>query len=225
MKISLAMVLVMLTGAAAQARPVVVELFTSQSCSSCPPADRFLAHLQATDKDILPLSFNITYWNNLGWVDPYSLKEATDRQGWYAGLLHTDTVYTPQAVVDGKAQLIGSHQGEMYAAITQAKAAQGQAVPVSITGGAMITVTLGDGAAGPPATIWLFGYDASHTTRIGGGENDGAAITEVNVVRSVASLGQFLGTSETYTIPRPAGEHVAVLLQQADGTILGAASD
>jgi hypothetical protein len=228
MKLYLGLMLAMLTATTAQARPVVVELFTSQSCSSCPPADKFLAHLQASDKDILPLSFNVTYWNNLGWVDPYSLKEATDRQSWYVGLQHGDTVYTPEAVVDGTAQLVGSHQAAMYSAIASAKAAQGPSVPVSVTGGAMITVTLGNGSdanAAKPASIWLFGYDSSHTTQIGGGENNGAAITEVNVVRSVTSLGKWMGVHESYNIPRPAGEHMAVLLQQDDGTISGAASN
>jgi hypothetical protein len=89
----------------------------------------------------------------------------------------------------------------------------------------MITVSIGAGTLQKSTTIWLFGFDASRTTAVGGGENGGATITEVNVVRSIATLGKWIGASETFTIPHPAGEHVAVLLQQSDGTILGAAAD
>jgi hypothetical protein len=214
---------VLLAGAA-QARPVVVELFTSQACSSCPPADALLRELKASDPHILPLSFHVTYWNGTGWTDPYSLAAATARQHWYVGLAGGDSVYTPEAVIDGKAQLVGSARGEVVAAIDRAKAADAAGVPVSITPGKTVTVTVGPGQAAT-AHVLLLGFDSLRTTRIGGGENGGASLTEVNVVRSMTMLGPWNGTAQTYSVPSPLGEHFAVLVQRNDGSIEGAASE
>jgi len=212
----------LLAAAPAQARPVVVELFTSEACSSCPPAEALLAQLQK-DPNILPLAFHVTYWNGPAWTDKFSLKGATDRQSNYAVLEHSQDVYTPEAVVDGAASMVGSDQSAVTNAIQSAQAAQTPDIPVSVSGTSMVTVKVGDGSGN--ATVWLFGFDAMHTTQIGGGENGGATLKEVNVVRSISSLGGWAGTAMTYTMPKPAGEHMAVLLQQADGTILGAGSD
>jgi len=126
-------------------------------------------------------------------------------------------------VVDGAASMVGSDQSAVTNAIQSAQAAQTPDIPVSVSGTSMVTVKVGDGSGN--ATVWLFGFDAMHTTQIGGGENGGATLKEVNVVRSISSLGGWAGTAMTYTMPKPAGEHMAVLLQQADGTILGAGSD
>jgi hypothetical protein len=213
-----------LAAAPAQARPVVVELYTSEACSSCPPAEALLRELKAADAGILPLSFHVTYWNGPAWSDKFALVGATDRQGWYAGLQHSQDVYTPEAVVDGLAAMVGSNRAAVTSAISAAKSAIGPEVPVSLSGTAMVTVKIGDGAAAP-AKIWLFGFDSAHTTQIGGGENDGATIAEVNVVRSITPLGAWNGIPMTFTMPKPAGEHMAVLLQKDDGTILGAGSD
>jgi hypothetical protein len=206
----------------AQARPVVVELFTSEACSSCPPAEALLAGLK-TNPNVLPLAFHVTYWNGPAWTDEYSLEGATDRQSFYAGVQHSQDVYTPEAVVDGTAGMVGSNRAAVLAAIQAAASAQGPDVPVHVSGGAMITVSVGAGSGA--ATIWLFGFDGMHTTRIGGGENGGATLKEVNVVRSITSLGGWSGTAMTYTMPKPAGEHMAVLLQEADGVVLGAGAD
>ena len=89
------------------ASPVVVELFTSQSCSSCPPADALLAELAATRPDILALDFHVTYWDRLGWKDPYSLPQATQRQRRYSELWGRDNVYPPQLVAGGRHQAVG----------------------------------------------------------------------------------------------------------------------
>lgn len=220
-----AILMLTIAGAAsAQARPVVVELFTSEACSSCPPAEALIARLQKSDPNILALSFHVNYWDGPAWKDKYSLAAATDRQTWYVGLKDSQEVYTPEAVVDGTAQMVGSDKSAVTAAIASADTAN--AVPVSITGGPMLTIHIGAANAGVAgAKIWLFGYDASHTSHIGGGENDGATIHEVNVVRSIMPLGNFTGTASTYTMPKPLGEHAAVILQAADGHILGAASD
>src|SRR5215813_538220 len=93
-------------------RPIVVELFTSEGCSSCPPADALLAELAARP-DVLALSFHIDYWDRLGWKDPFSTPAATQRQQHYADLLHRANVYTPQIVVDGHWQAVGSNRVEV----------------------------------------------------------------------------------------------------------------
>ncbi len=207
--------------ALAQSRPVVVELFTSEACSSCPPAEALLAQLQKSNPDILALSFHVTYWDGPAWRDKYSLVGATDRQSWYVGLKNSDQVYTPEAVVDGTEQMVGSNEPDVTSAIAGANTAN--AVPVSISGGSMISIHIGAGAGG--AKIWLFGFDSSHDTTIGGGENNGATIHEVNVVRSITPLGSWTGIASSYTMPKPAGQRVAVLVQAPNGQILGAAAD
>jgi hypothetical protein len=225
MRVALLLILALFCCAPASARPVVVELFTSEACSSCPPAEALLAELQARDPNVLPLAFHVTYWNGPAWSDKYSLQAATDRQAWYAGLQHSDNVYTPEAVVDGGAQLVGSDRGAMKDALAAAGQNMAPAVPVSVTGGPMLGISLGDATAAGTANIWLIGYDPRHVTRIGGGENGGATVVEVNVVRSFASLGTWLGGLQRFTIPPPAGQRTAVILQKSDGTIEGAATD
>jgi len=221
-RLALISTLFLITIQAAQARPVVVELFTSEACSSCPPAEAFLGQL-AQNPGILALAFHVTYWNGPAWTDKFSLTAATDRQTSYAALLHQDNVFTPQAIIDGTTSVTGSDQSGVNAAIAAAQAAQTPAIPVSVTQTGMLTIKIGAGAGA--AQIWLFGYDSHHTTQIGGGENGGATLREANVVRSIASLGGWTGIPMSYTMPKPAGDQMAVLLQQADGTILGAAAD
>jgi hypothetical protein len=208
--------------ATARARPTIIELYTSEACSSCPPAEALIGKL-AADKTLLPLSFHVTYWNGPAWTDKYAMTGATDRQNNYAALQRSDNVYTPEAIIDGGTGIVGSNKAAMTAAIAAAQASATPDVPVSITGTKMLTIKIGSGTA--TAQIWLFGYDSHHTTQIGGGENDGATISETNVVRSITNLGGWAGTSVTYTIPKPAGEHMAVLVQTTSGAILGAGSE
>ncbi|MDE1895459.1 MAG: DUF1223 domain-containing protein [Rhodospirillales bacterium] len=204
----------------ALARPVLVEMFTSQSCSSCPPANALLQRLKAQDHDILPLSFDVTYWNDLGWKDTDSLSAATKRQYWYASLRNSTEVYTPEAVVDGKAQFVGSNESEMRAAIAAAKAAPAGDVPIGIARNAdrlALSVGTGKGAG----SVLLLGYDNIRRTGVKAGENGGATITEVNVVRAMVPLGSWHGAALTFQVHRPAGQHVAVILQAMSGEILG----
>jgi hypothetical protein len=215
------------TASWAAPRPVVVELFTSQSCSSCPPADALLRQLKAQDPDILPLDLHVTYWNNTGWKDQFSLDAATQRQNNYASLHHSSDVYTPEDVIDGGAQLVGSDRRAVIRAIKAAEAAaQHAVVDISFNqqaGQRQINLT----AAAHPVdgTIYLFSFDSTDTTPIGGGENAGATLTEVNVVRSIANLGRYTGSAMSLAAPSHIGKHEAVLVQQDDGTILGAAMD
>lgn len=217
----------LLTGTAfAATRPVVVELFTSQGCSDCPPADALLRHVRATDPGILALDLHVTYWNNGAWTDPYSLASATDRQNHYASLRGNSEVYTPEAVVDGTEQFVGSDRAAMSAAIARARAAitADGATPVSLSArGGKISIRVGPGTG--VGTVWLFGFDPEHTTRVRGGENGGATLTEVNVVRSITRVGVWTGQSLERSIDAPAGMEFAALVQRSDGSVLGAAQN
>ncbi|HJS91779.1 MAG TPA: DUF1223 domain-containing protein [Steroidobacteraceae bacterium] len=217
------------TGAAvasgAAQRPVVVELFTSLGCSDCPPADALLARISGRDSEVLALDLHVTYWNNASWADPYSLSGADRLQNAYAALRHDSEVYTPEAVVDGGWHFIGSDASAMAAALAQAKAriAAGPLIPTSIhEAQGQLTITIGSGAGS--GTVWLFGFDPARSTRVQGGENAGATISEVNVVSSITPLGQWRGRGLRFKTPPPAGARFAVIVQQTDGTITGASS-
>ena len=218
-------VLLAATPALAAERPIVVELFTSQGCSSCPPADALLGELTRRD-DVLPLAFHVDYWNRLGWKDPYSSAEATGRQRAYAKLLESPTVYTPQMVVDGRTDVVGSYRDEVLQAIAAARAAA-VAVPIdtaSDAGGLRVRVGANEAGA-KRATLWLVGFDRHHETRIGAGENGGHTLAEWNIVRGFESIGDWQGTAYETTVPadKLAGyERVALVLQAASGRILGA---
>lgn len=216
------------TGAAfAGQRPVVVQLFTSLGCSDCPPADALLARISAQDHDVLALDMHVTYWNNASWVDPYSLRSVDQLQNGYAALRHDSEVYTPEAVVDGGLHFVGSDARVMAAAIAQAKAriAAGPPVPASIREAAReLTVIIGSASGGGSGTVWLFGFDPMRKTSVHGGENAGATISEINVVSSITRLADWRGRSLQLHAPAPTGTRFAVILQKADGTIVGAAS-
>lgn len=212
--------------AGAAARPVVVELFTSQACSDCPPADALLRRLQASQPGILALDLHVSYFNGPAWTDPFSSKATTARQNWYASLRHTTEVYTPQAVIDGGAAVIGSDRGAVLGAIAKARStAAHPAVAVTITpeaGG--WRVGLNGGTPAQPATVDAFRYDAIDRTAVRGGENAGAKLTEIHVVRSIAILGPWTGRAMVRHVDADGIGHLAVLVQAGDGAIIGAAS-
>jgi hypothetical protein len=213
----------LLLGAAAPppARPVVLELFTSQGCSSCPPADALLAALAGTRDDVLALDFHVDYWNYLSWRDPFSSAAATQRQRRYAAALGTE-VYTPQLVVDGQYQAVGSNRAAVLSAIATARAAilPGPALNF-VPDDNGLTVDVGAGAGS--GEVLLLGFDPQHVTEVGSGENAGRTLREVNVVRSMTPLGRWDGQSQRLHVARPAGDLQAVLVQAADGRILAAA--
>ncbi len=206
---------------AADVRPVVVELFTSQGCSSCPPADAYLTVLTRSNDDILTLAFHVTYWNDLGWEDPYSLESSTLRQRRYSTRLG-EGPYTPQMVVDGAISMVGSNRRQVAAAIEQAKQHANTAAPISLAregGRLLITVGAGEGKG----ELLMVGYDREHTTKVGRGENSGRSLTESSAVRSLRSIGQWNGAARDLREGFPDGDNVAVLLQDTDGHIMGAA--
>lgn len=210
--------------AAHAAGPIVVELFTSQSCSSCPPADALLAELERTEPDLLPLDLHVTYWDRLGWKDPYSLQAATDRQYRYAEQLGASQVYTPQLIVAGRHQAIGSDRPAVLAALAAARAeARAQAAPALalVPDGAGLRLEAGAGQGA--ATLWLVGFDARRTTAVRAGENGGRRLTEVNIVRALRPVAEWRGAALSLALARPQGERAAVLLQDASGRILSSA--
>jgi hypothetical protein len=201
-------------------RPVVVELFTSQGCSSCPPANAYLNELSRGRHDVLALAFHVTYWDRLGWKDPFSMGAATDRQGVY-GRRFGDGSYTPEIVVDGAASMVGSDRGEVGSAIENAKRQGRTAAAVNVTrNGEQVSIELGAGSGS--GRILLIGFDHEHTTAIGRGENSGRTLTEANVVRSIRSVGQWSGTVLRLNERFPEGQDVAVVLEAPDGRIIGA---
>lgn len=213
---------VLVPGAAlARERPVVLELFTSQGCSSCPPAEALLGEF-AGRADVLPLGFHVTYWNRLGWRDTFSFEGATQRQAAYVSLLGSGTSFTPQMVIDGRTSAIGSRRDEVSAAIRKASALREPGIDVAVSrsgGGVAIRVGAGSGRA----QILLVGFDRQRTTPIGRGENGGRTIAQSNVVRSLRSVGTWTGGPVELSEAAPVGEDAAVILQAADGRILGAA--
>ena len=204
-------------------RPIVVELFTSEGCSSCPPADALLAELSGRP-DVLALSFHVDYWDRLGWKDPFSSPDATRRQHGYAELLGLATVYTPQMVVDGRWQAVGSDRGEVEQALGSARRTHDD-VPVALAvdhGRAQIT--LGQDGGRVVADLLLIGFDRQHVTEVSRGENGGRTLSYVDVVRSIEEIGQFDGGRRAFEIPiRSPGDRIAAILQARDGRVLGVA--
>jgi hypothetical protein len=201
-------------------RPVVVELFTSEGCSSCPPADAFLTEL-SDRRDILPLAFHVTYWNSLGWRDPYSLEAVTQRQADY-GTRFGDGSYTPEMVVDGRKGFVGSDRAKASEVISGAESSDSTAAVVSLSRRENeISVRVGAGSG--HAKVILIGFDRRHETAIGRGENSGRTLIESNIVRSFRSIGDWNGAPVTFHVRAPAGEQAAVILEAPDGGIIGAA--
>ena len=207
--------------ASAGERPVVIELFTSQGCSSCPPANAFLNEMSKGRADVLPLAFHVTYWDRLGWKDPFSLEAATVRQDRY-GHRFGDGSYTPEMVVNGSVGLVGSHRDEVNAAIEQAKRDQNASADVSVDKvGENVAIRIGSGNGN--GKVLLIGFDREHTTKIGRGENGGRTLAESTVVRSIRPVGEWSGKPLRIDERFPEGQDVAVVIESSDGRIVGAA--
>ena len=223
---SLAVSLLALLGAAqaqAQERPIVVELFTSEGCSSCPPADALLAEL-ARRKDVLALSFHVDYWDRLGWKDPFSSHQATERQQRYADLFRLRSVYTPQMVVDGRREAVGSDRSAVESALAAASRTRGGAPAALAPDGNRVRIRLGPADAAASGSVLLIGFDRRHASAVERGENSGRTLAHVDVVRSIDEVGRFDGKAAEIEVPLSRqSDKVAVLVQAADGHIVGAA--
>ena len=206
---------------AASGQPTVVELFTSQGCSSCPPADALLGELKRTRPDLLVLDFHVDYWNGLGWSDPFSSPAATERQRHYADLLGSNQVYTPQMVIAGRLQAVGSDRDAVADAISTAQSQKSPPVVISTKhAGADLDIDVGAGQGA--GDVLVVGFDDQHATSVGRGENSGRMLTEVNVVRSIARAGRWDGKPLHLALATPKGERIAVILQTTAGAILAA---
>jgi hypothetical protein len=221
------LVLAALPAEAAERPPVVVELFTSQGCSSCPPADRLLQEL-STQRDLVTLSFHVDYWDYIGWRDPFAQPGFTARQKTYAAALGARNIYTPQIVVDGGAHEVGSDRSRVVARIEAARRAAKLGVTMEPSGGALqIHVDAGPPPSAPTG-IYLALFDRSHETPVRRGENSGATLTNTHVVRQFTRLADWSGPAVDLSLPPEgfkAGDGGAAILVQPDkgGRILGAA--
>jgi hypothetical protein len=210
--------------AAAQDRPVLVELFTSQGCSSCPPADALLDELSRRPS-ILALAYHIDYWDRLGWMDPFSSPAATARQRRYAQLLGLSTIYTPQVVVGGRYEAVGSDRDAVAAAIAKARH-EPPILRVALAvedGKAHIEIDGGEGVTS--ASVVLVGFDRRHDTKVAAGENSGRELVDVDAVRGIARVGRFAGAKTTIDAAIPwHSDRLAAIVAAADGRVLGLAA-
>ena len=222
------------------AAPVVVELFTSEGCSSCPPADdllRRIANGSSSDgQPIVAMSEHVTYWNQLGWADPFSQDAFSFRQDRYGASLRTSEVYTPQMVVNGRVQFVGSDRAAVARGL---HAERGRpSASLSITEirrndvEAVVRVRSGAVPGGKTAELWAAVTDDSDNSNVLRGENGGRTLRHAAVVRSLVRVGQLQEAGEqTVTVPLPAemvraagkGHHIALLAQlPGQGPIVGA---
>ena len=206
----------------AAARPVLIELFTSQGCDSCPPADALLGEL-AQRPGVFALAWHVDYWDGLGWKDPFSSALATHRQYDYARRLGLDNVYTPQLVIDGAAETVGSdaHAADVAIAAAAARSVEGPSLAVVPGSDGAAQIALGAGVK-TPSSVWLIGYERRQTTAIGRGENAGRSLTEYQVVRRAVRLGGWTGEEVTLNLPEKEGEAELVVVEpDAPGPMLG----
>ena len=214
----------------------VVELFTSQGCSSCPPADKILGEL-ANDPSVIALSMPIDYWDYLGWKDTLADARFSARQKAYSQMRGDREVYTPQVVVNGSAHVIGSDRAGIESAIDiTSKANAVMSVPVTMTqAGKEINVSVaasGKSSGTMHGEVWICSISKSVPISIGRGENGGRQVTYHNVVRNLLKVGDWNGTSGSWTVPlenisREGVDAAVVYLQNGNrdkpGAMLGAA--
>lgn len=208
--------------------PVVIELFTSQGCNACPPADALMAEW-LRKPGVLPLSLHVSYWDYLGWKDTFARPGHTTRQQTYAKHIGPRQVYTPQAVIDGRIQVVGSNRAAMEAAIEAARRQKRLPLVIERSEGIPRAVQVPASAETDAAgTLWLCLYDRQRQVEIVRGENTGRAVQYVNVATGWQDLGSWNGRAMRVTLPDLraydwAQANAALLLQNPQGVILGAA--
>ena len=176
----------------------VAELFTSQGCSSCPPADKVWNDL-ATRDDVLALTLPVDYWDYLGWKDTLAKPSHTQRQRGYARSLHARSIYTPQSVINGEIDVVGSRRGEVLNAIDRGTLLDaGIGLDISANGGKITVSAKARGAGTEAGTVWLVVFQPAETVAIGRGENAGRTVVYSNIVRDLRPLGKWNGKSTTY---------------------------
>jgi hypothetical protein len=207
------------TPATEQKPRAVIELFTSQGCSSCPPADKLMAEL-ARDPSLIVLSLPVDYWDYLGWKDTLAHSGFTYRQRAYSAMRGDRQVYTPQAVVNGVAHAVGSDRGQIDRAVKMTSgpgATMTDEIRIVRTGGGLAVECPARAADAGPAHLWVLPFVKERSVQIGRGENGGRSVTYVNVVRSLSRVGECRGSSSAVDIPPTSlsadAEGVVVLMQ------------
>jgi len=212
--------------AASQPRPAVVELYTSEGCSSCPPAEAYIGEL-AQRRDVLALTFHVDYWDNLGWPDRFALPDAVSRQRGYAKALAKSSVYTPQVVIDGRGDFVGSDRRAIGRELADARA---DGIPIALSSGdGNVTISLGQRDGVAPSEVILVAYQRKAVSKIARGENTGRTVEEFNIVRGFRTLGRWAGEARLFrarldSFPQGATD-IAVLVQPLGlAPIIGAAT-
>jgi hypothetical protein len=204
------------------ARPVVVELFTSQGCSSCPPADALMGEL-ARLPNVIALAFHVDYWDSIGWRDRFSIPEAVQRQLRYVDNLGLSSAFTPQIVIDGRNSFVGSDRRRIVAALAETL----DAIPIAAeVAHGELTVTLPERPGQSGYDVNLVAYLPEASTSVGRGENSGRTLAEFNIVRQFRRLGVWNGEKNMIRVPLdsfPAeATRIAILLQRSQqGPIAG----
>jgi len=211
-------------------RPAVIELFTSQGCSSCPPADVLIRDIARDRRDVVALSFPVDIWDYIGWKDTLAKPEFTARQKHYAQSRGDHQVYTPQIVVDGAVHGVGSDKHQLAALVEGTAATRrslGASMKISESDG-MVIVELGaaSGDIGHGAGVWLLRVARSKSIAIGRGENSGRQLTYTNIVRSIVRMGQWMGPASRFEMPVPEAraedaDGYVVIVQKAWGDVIG----
>jgi hypothetical protein len=215
--------------------PVLVELFTSEGCSSCPPADALLAHLDAAQSvpgaQVIVLSEHVTYWNQDGWRDPFSSDAMTDRQRQYGSHFGLSDVYTPQAVVDGAAEMVGSDERKLTQAVARAAVAPKPELAIADAQLASNAIQFSVHGSNPSGSILMAALaDDSDQSSVLHGENGGHTLRHVAVVRVLQEMGKDAGDGRTLKLKLPSENKsqtpirlVVFLADRKTGHVLAAA--
>lgn len=181
--------------------PVLVELFTSEGCSSCPPADRVLAQLEKdqsnADAEIITLALHVDYWNYLGWRDEFSSAAYSQRQNGYADKFKLESIYTPQMVVDGQTQFVGSNLGTARKAIGEA-AKTGKAIVELVETNGRLNIKIADLPAHDDSYVWLAIAEDNLKISVKRGENGGRTLDHTSVVRDLKLVGSVNSTDKNF---------------------------
>lgn len=196
----------------------VVELFQSQGCSSCPPANANVIALSGRP-DLLTLTFHVTYWDQLGWKDTFASPQYTARQWDYAHRLNHKEVWTPQVIINGHSDIVGADKSALESLIAREGPTKGPSVSVKDN-----VAVVGQGSG--TADVWLVRYDPNIVqVPISRGENGGVTLPHKNVVRELTKLGTWSGASASFALPaspQPAWKTAVLVQQGAGGSIIGA---
>jgi hypothetical protein len=214
---------------AAAAMPIVAELYTSQGCNSCPPADALLGEL-TREPDVIALAFHVQYWDGLGWSDRFGMPEAARRQNLYVQRRQLSGSFTPQLILNGEHSLVGSNRSQVLAVVKvlRTQAAAGVAIATSFAANRMhiaLPVTPGMARA---TDVLLLPLLSQADSVIGRGENGGRTLREYHIVRGVKLLGSWQGAALQFDVPLTAlprdADRVALLVQEKNqGALRGAA--